>query len=132
LTQSSCILTSTSIDYIERISTFLANIWDKHDCKAVKTALEIMMKNNQMRSGDLIYHRIHGVAMGMLPSPTIANLYGAIYELNHIIPLLEKYLLFYKRFINSGFAIWLHNLGPTINAQNWNNFKALINAMDLK
>ena len=66
-------------DCIKHISTFLANIWDKHDCKAVKTALEIMMKNNQMRSRDLIYHQIHSVAMGMSPAPTITNL----------IPLLE-------------------------------------------
>ena len=71
--------------------------------------MEIVMKNNWMRFGDLIYHQICGVAMGMLPAPTIANLYVAIYELNHIIPLLEKYLLFYKIFINNGFAIWLHD-----------------------
>ena len=49
-----------------------------------------------------------------------------------IIPLLDKVLLFYKRFIDDGFAIWLHDLDPTINAQNWNNFKALINTMGLK
>ncbi len=77
--------------------------------------MEIVMKNNRMRFGDLIYHQIRGVAMGMLPAPTIANLNVAIYELNHIIPLLEKYLLFYKRFINNGFAIWLHDPDPTIN-----------------
>ncbi len=43
---------------IKRISTFLANIWDKHECKAVKKATEIVMKNNRMQFGDLIYHRI--------------------------------------------------------------------------
>jgi hypothetical protein len=64
------------------------------------------MKNNWMRFGDLIYHEIHSVAMGMSPPPTIANLYITINKLNHIIPLLEKYLLFYKRFIDKGFAIW--------------------------
>ncbi len=90
------------------------------------------MENNQMRFGDLIYHQIHGVAMGMSPAPTIANLYVAIYELDHIIPLLDKYLMFYKRFINNGFSIWLHNLDPMINAKNWNDFKALLNAMGLR
>ncbi len=65
------------------------------------------------------------------PAPTIANLYVAIYELEFIIPLLEKYLMFYKRFIDDGFAVWLHDLDPTIDAENWNNFKALINAMGL-
>jgi hypothetical protein len=69
--------------------------------------------------------------MDMSPTPTIANLYVAIYKLNHIIPLLDKYLIFYKRFIDGRFAIWLHNLDPTINASNWNDFKALINAMGL-
>jgi hypothetical protein len=118
-------------DSIERISTFLANTWNKHKCKAIKSAMEIVMKNNRMRFGDLIYHQIRGVAMGMSPAPTIANLYVAIYELEFIIPLLEKYLMFYKRFIDDGFAVWLHDLNPTIDAENWNNFKALINAMGL-
>ena len=118
-------------DSIEQISTFLANIWDKHACKTIKSAMEIVMKNNRMRFGDLIYHQIRGVAMGMSPAPTIANLYVAIYELEFIIPLLEKYLMFYKRFIDDGFAVWLHDLDPTIDAENWNNFKALINAMGL-
>ena len=118
-------------DSIERISTFLANTWNKHKCKAVKSAMEIVMKNNRMRFGDLIYHQTRGVAMGMSPAPTIANLYVAIYELEFIIPLLEKYLMFYKRFIDDGFAVWLHNPDPTIDAENWNNFKALINAMGL-
>jgi hypothetical protein len=125
----------TNIDIdnsIEQISTFLANIWDKHECKAVKKLMEIVMKNNQMQFDDLIYHRIHGVAMGMSPIPTIANLYVAIYKLNHITPLLDKYRMYYKRFIDVRFAIWLHDLDPTIDTTNWNDFKALINAMGLR
>ena len=85
-----------------------------------------------MRFGDLIYHQIRGVATGMLPAPTIANLYVAIFELEHIIPLLDKFLLFYNRFIDNGFAIWLHDLDSTINAQSWYDFNALINTMGLK
>jgi len=85
-----------------------------------------------MRFGDLIYHQICGVAMGMSPAPTIANLYVAIFKLEHITPLLDKFLLFYKRFIDNGFAIWRHDPDPTIDAQNWNDFKALFNAMGLE
>ncbi len=70
--------------------------------------------------------------MGMSPASTIANPYIAIYKLNHIIPLLDEYLMFYKRFIDNRFAIWLHDLDPTIYATNWNDFKALINAMGLR
>jgi hypothetical protein len=76
-------------DSIERISTFLADIWDKHACKAVKSVMEIVMKNNRKRFSDLIYHQICGVAMGVLPAPTIVNLYVAIFELEHITPLLD-------------------------------------------
>jgi hypothetical protein len=85
-----------------------------------------------MRFGNLIYHQICGVAMGMLPAPTIANLYVMIYERDPIIPLVGvKYLLFYKRFIDDGFAVWLHDEDPTTGKSNWNNFKACINAMGL-
>jgi len=119
-------------DSIKRISTFLAETWDNYDCKAVKEAMEIVMKNNRMRFSNLIYHQIRGVAMGMSPTPTIANLYVAIYEHNHIIPLVNvKYLLFYKRFINDGFAVCLHDEDPTTDANNWNDVKACINAMGL-
>ncbi len=70
--------------------------------------------------------------MGMLPAPTIVNLYVAIYKRNHIIPLVGvKYLLFYKRFIDDRFAVWLHDEDPTTNASNWNDFTACINAMGL-
>ncbi len=116
---------------IKRISTFLANIWDTHECKAVKTALKIVMKNNRVQFGDLIYRQIRSVAMSMSPAPTTANLYVAIYKLNHIIPLIDKYLMFYKTFIDDRFAIWLHDLNPAIDAKNWNDFKTLINVMGL-
>ncbi len=94
--------------------------------------MELVMKNNRIRFGQLIYHQIRGVVMGMSPAPTIANLYVSIYEATHILPLLlSKYILFYKRFINNGFAVWLHDLDPTINAKNWTDFQAICNAMGL-
>ena len=64
---------------LERISTFLLTIWNMVECAAVTSAREIVMRNNRMRFGDLIFHQIRGVAMGMSSTPTIANLYIAIY-----------------------------------------------------
>jgi hypothetical protein len=96
----------------------------------VKEAIEIVMKNNRMKFGNLIYHQIHGIAMGMSPTPTIANLYDAIYKHYHIIPNVGvKYLMFHKRFIDDKFAVWLHDKDPTTDASKWINFKACINAM---
>jgi hypothetical protein len=79
-------------DCLNRISSYLTTILDKFECNALIDAKKIVMNNNRMRFGDLIYHQIRGVAMGMSPAPTIANLYVAIYELSHILPLLDKYL----------------------------------------
>ena len=68
----------------------------------------------------------------MSPAPTIANLYTAIYELTHILPLLDKYLPFYKRFIDNGFTIWLHGDDPTTGVNNWAGFKTIVNGSGLK
>ena len=70
--------------------------------------------------------------MGMSPAPTIENLYVAIYEQEHILPILEKYLPFYKRFIDNGFAIWLHANNPPTSTNNWVEFKTIFNGSGLK
>jgi hypothetical protein len=88
-------------DSISCISNYLEELWDKCECKAIVEAMELVMKKNRMWFGDLIYHQIRRVAMGMSPTPTIANLYVSIYEVTHILPLLSKYILFYKRFIDN-------------------------------
>jgi hypothetical protein len=71
-----------------------------------------------MRFGDLIFRQAHGVAMGMSPAPTIAKLYVAIYERDHIIPLIGSYIMCYKRFINDGFTVWLHDNNPKTDMNN--------------
>jgi hypothetical protein len=119
-------------DCLECISTFLSTIWNKYECATITSAMEIVMKNNRMRFGDLIFHQIHGVAMGMSLAPRIANLYVAIYEATHILPLLNSFLFFLKRFIDDGLGIWLHDPDSDIDAANWTLFKTLINAMGLK
>jgi hypothetical protein len=118
-------------DSINQITKFLSEIWDKYDCKAVEKAMNIVMRNNCMQFGDLIFCQTCGVAMDMSPAPTIANLYVAIYEPDHIIPLIGSYLMYYKRFINDGFAVWLHDNDPTTIVSNWDNFKNICNVMGL-
>ena len=117
---------------IKRISAHLATIWDHHDFKAVTEAMETIMQNNHMTFDDLIIHQIPQVAIGMLPAPTITNLYVAIYEQTHIIPLFNKYLFYYKRFIDDGFAVWLCDANPTAkNDKNRDDFKNIVNRSGL-
>jgi hypothetical protein len=62
---------------------------------ALLEALELVMFNNRMRFGDIIVKQLSGIAMGMSPAPTIANLYVAIYEEMHVlqhIPLYQYYI----------------------------------------
>jgi hypothetical protein len=99
---------------------------------AIIDALDIVMRNNRMRFGDLIFHQICGVAMGMSPAPTIANLYVAIFQSSNILPLLDEYLFYYKRFIDNGLGIWLHDEDPTTDAKNWTNFQAMLNSSGLR
>ena len=56
--------------------------------KALLEALALVMLKNRMRFGDIIVKQLGGIAMGMSPAPTIANLFVAIYENTHILPYI--------------------------------------------
>ncbi len=40
--------------------------------------------------GDIIVKQLSGIAMGMSPAPTIANLYVAIYEEMHVLNFIHQ------------------------------------------
>ena len=69
---------------------------------------------------------IRGIAMGMSPAPTIANLYFAIHESANILGKFES-LDYYQRFIDDGLAIWTHNPDPATDASNYKAFQNAIN-----
>ena len=72
-------------------------------------AISIVMYNSRMRFGDIIVRMIRGMAMGMAPSPPIANLFMAIPESADIIPTFKQHLPLYVRFIDDGLAAWRCN-----------------------
>ena len=78
--------------------------------------------------GDVIAYKISGIAMGMAPSPTIANLFVAIHEASDILHYLGTLLYFLRRFIDDGLGIWLHDPDPDTDRENWVRFKASINS----
>ena len=65
-----------------------------------------------MRFGDLLVRQLVGVAMGMSPAPSLANLFVTLHEVSHILQYLETFLFYLKRFIDDGFGIWLHDADP--------------------
>ena len=114
--------------YLREISTTPRD----RDVDAIIDAMKLVMLNNRMRFSDLIFHQIRGLAMGMSPAPTLANLYVAIYEQSKVIPLVGNYLFYYKRFIDDGLGIWLHDDDPIKDADNWTSFQSIINDSGLQ
>ena len=76
------------------------------------------MNNNRMHFGNVIVKQISSIAMGMSPAPTIANLFVAIYEEEHVLPFIPLVVKYLCRFINDGFGIWLHDPDLDINNSN--------------
>ena len=124
-------------DCISRISSFLKDPttrqkFSHYPTTALIEAIQIVMTNNRMRFGDILVKQLRGIAMGMSPAPTIANLYVAIYEESTILQFLDTFILWLRRFIDDGFGIWLHDADPAVDAANWETFKAAINGGGLK
>ena len=120
-------------DCITRLTGFLSDPevrkqFPHYNYKALIAALEIVMRNNRMRFGDIIAKQLVGIAMGMSPAPTIANLYVAIHEANELLRFLDSFLLKLWRFVDDGLAIWLHDDDPEVDAHNWASFQAAVNA----
>lgn len=90
------------------------------------------MHNNIMKFGDIFVPQHKGIAMDMAPTPSIANLFVAIYKDAHITPFPSTFLHFLKCFINNGFGIWLRDPDPVQDNIYWETFKSAINHMILQ
>ena len=118
-------------DCIARLSAFLLGEetqaqFPHYPAKALVEAIKLVMTNNRMRFGDIVVKMTRGIAMGMSPAPTIANLYFAIHESTNILGKFES-LDYYQQFIDDGLAIWTHNPDPAIDASNYKAFQNAIN-----
>jgi hypothetical protein len=122
-------------DCLARLSGYLsqADISSKYgkEPTALLEAIELVMFNNRMRFGDIIVKQISGIAMGMSPAPTIANLYVAIYEELHVLKFLPSPVLYLRRFIDDGLGVWLHDPDPMTDERNWREFQDCLNASGL-
>ena len=118
-----------TLDCIASISEFLKKPatymkFRYYSANALIEALTIVMTNNRMRFGDILVKQLQGIAMGMSPSPTIANLFVAIHEQSSILKYLKTFLMWLRRYIDDGFGIWLHNLDLVVDELNWMTFQA--------
>ena len=109
----------------------------KHICKSVTeerpkqnealiAALKLMMLNNIFSFGDMTFKQLNGTAMGMPPAPPYATIYYGLQEKN-FLPKHKKHVIFYKRFIDDVFGVWLPHPNPQTNASLWDEFKDSMN-----
>ena len=94
---------------------------------AIHDALDLIMNNNVFQFGDCFFRQLTGTAMGTPPACCYATIYYAIKESN----LLERFsdnLLFYKRYIDDVFGIWVDN-NPSLT---FNDFKEALNFHQLR
>ncbi len=123
-------------DCINRLSAFLYNpttltSYPHLNPTAITEALSLVMLNNRMRFDSIIVEQQKGIAMGMSPAPTIANLYVSIFEEQYLPPGTPRQLSFLQQFIDNGLRIWLTDPNPTTDELEWECFKKLINSMGL-
>jgi hypothetical protein len=95
--------------------------------EALLAALDIIMKNNVFKFEDTYWLQLTGTAMGTPPAPMYATLYFAIKELSASFQSFEKYLLFYKRYLDDIFGIWICDDDPVQDAAAWYNFQQEMN-----
>jgi hypothetical protein len=93
---------------------------------AVVEALELLMTNNVVQFGDTYWKQINGTAMGVSPSCVYATLYFAAFEDN----LVKEYpeIIFYRRYIDDVFIIWVPRHNPEMDLIQYNNFRQALNS----
>ncbi len=74
---------------IGRLTSFLSDTATIHKFPHLKPtalieAIKMVMNNNRMRFNVSIVHQHKGIAMGMAPAPSIANLFVAIFEASNL------------------------------------------------
>jgi hypothetical protein len=94
---------------LDSITEYLHEHFDEfthvhHD--ALIAALNIVMNNNLFKFGDTFWIQNNGAAMGAPPCPAWATMYFAPYE-DDSCDVFADHILFYKRYIDDVFGIWL-------------------------
>jgi len=95
--------------------------------EATLKALKLIMTKNVFTFGDMTFLQRKGTAMGTPPAPQIATIYYATEEAV-FLPLFQSRLLYYCRYLDDTFGIWIHHPDPAVDAQQWQAFQDAMNS----
>ena len=108
---------------IEVISTWLHDLHRRRELPegfpldAILSAMTMIMKNNLFEFGDLCFQQLLGTAMGTSSAVMWATFYYGYHEVHNLLPRFGHCLLYFKRYIDDIFGIWIGS------DREWNEFK---------
>jgi hypothetical protein len=129
----------TNIDIKSGIITF-EKLFDTYDNLIPKDfprelfikVLRTIMENNIFTFGDTYWLQTQGTAMGTPAAPLYSILTFGYHENTSILPNFKSQLIYYKRFIDDIFGIWIEDTkSPSQSEHIWNNFKEKINQFSI-
>jgi hypothetical protein len=88
--------------------------------------LELVMKNNIFTFGNSYWLQLSGTAMGTPAACAYATVSYGQYENSVILPKYENNLIYFKRYFDDIFGIWLPTQSD--DTQTWENFKRDLNS----
>ena len=94
--------------------------------EAMIVALKLVMLNNIFSFGDMTFKQLNGTAMGTPPAPPYATIYYGLHE-STFLPSHRQHVIFYKRFIDDVFGIWLPHPNAELNERLWDEFTKTMN-----
>lgn len=89
---------------------------------AIKTAMNVIMRNNIFEWGDLYFLQLLGTAMGTSAAVMWATLYFGYHEVHTLLPRFGRHLLYFRRFIDDMIGVWLSD-----DSSAWIDFQAAVN-----
>ena len=90
------------------------------------TVLELVMNNNLFTFGDSYWIQLQGTAMGTPAAPLYSIITYGFHENTRILNQYSSNLLYYKRYIDDIFGIWVDTPVNT-----WDNFKSDLDSFGL-
>jgi hypothetical protein len=95
-------------------------------CTLFLQVLEIVMRNNIFSFAETYWLQLSGTAMGTPAACAYATITYGHFENSTLTPAFQENLIYYRRYIDDVFGIWLP---PAHNKNNtWSNFKNTLNS----
>ena len=117
---------SAAIGCIHRYMLDNSNLFPLVPIDAVVSALHLIMDNNIFQFGDTFWKQLTGTAMGAPPAPPYATAAFGTHE-ETLLNEFPSNLLYYRRYIDDVFAIWIPDPDPIIDCQLLLSFSQRLN-----